>query len=82
MALLFLTASVGQEYEKGWAWVALAQGVSCGHSHVGLGWGHQEASSLTCLAPGPGRQEQRGLGQQGLRAPLIFLWLLSPVWGF
>lgn len=80
--LYYFSVSAGQEYEKGWAWVALAQGVSCGRSHVGLGWGHRKASSLSCLAPGLGRHEQWGLEQQGLPAPLIFTWPLSPVWGF
>lgn len=77
MALLFLTVSVGREFERGWAWVALAQGVSCCHSHVGLGWGHLKASSLTCLAPALGRREQQGLEQQGLPAPLLSLCGLS-----
>ena len=48
------------------------------------GRGHLKASSLTRLAPGLGRLEQRGL-EPGLPGPsIIFMWpphVVSPAWG-
>lgn len=48
------------------------------------GWSHPKASSLTCLAPGLGRLEQRGLEPGLPGSSLIFMWpphVVSPAWG-